>query len=166
MYYFEILAGLFKKKVRYLIIGGLGVNLYGVPRVTQDIDLIISMDRQNIIGLIALMKELGFEPRLPADPEKLADPIEVKDWIENRNMKAFSFIHREDAFKVVDIVLVHPLDFEKAFEHRTVKRVQGSEINLASIEDLITCKRFSGRPQDLSDVVLLQKAKRFMAEGT
>mgnify|MGYP001589470130 FL=1 len=37
MYYFEILEGLYKSKVRYLVVGGLSVNLYGVPRVTQDL---------------------------------------------------------------------------------------------------------------------------------
>lgn len=41
MYYFEVLGGLYKNKVRYLIVGGLAVNLSGVPRVTQDIDIII-----------------------------------------------------------------------------------------------------------------------------
>jgi hypothetical protein len=165
MYYFEILEGLFKQKIRYLIIGGLGVNLYGVPRTTQDIDLIISMDRDNVLRLTALLKSLGYRPRLPVNPESLADPAEVKDWIEHRNMKAFSFIHGESAYKVVDIVLVHPLDFEKAFEHRTVKSVQGVEFNLASIDDLIASKSFSGRPQDLSDIALLHKAKRYQEEG-
>jgi hypothetical protein len=165
MYYFEILEGLFKQKIRYLIIGGLGVNLYGVPRTTQDIDLIISMDRDNVLRLVAMLKGLGYRPRLPVAPESLADPVQVRDWIDHRNMKAFSFIHGESAYKVLDVVLVHPLDFEKAFQRRTVKAVQGVDVNLASIDDLIEAKKFSGRPQDLSDIVLLHKAKRYQEEG-
>lgn len=165
MYYFEILEALYRQKVRYLIIGGLGVNLYGVPRTTQDIDLIISMDRENILRLVGLLKDLGYRPRLPVESEKLAEPQEVKEWIENRNMKAFSFIHGESAYKVVDIVLVHPLEFEKAYGRRTVKTVKGVELNLASIEDLIECKKFSGRAQDLTDIALLHKAKRYQEEG-
>lgn len=51
MYYFEILEGLYKSKVRYLIVGGLSVNLYGVPRVTQDIDIVIAMDRENVLKI-------------------------------------------------------------------------------------------------------------------
>jgi hypothetical protein len=46
MYYFEILKELFDRKIDYLIVGGLAVNLYGVPRVTQDIDIIISFDNE------------------------------------------------------------------------------------------------------------------------
>ncbi|HEY9841051.1 MAG: hypothetical protein ACAI44_23780 [Candidatus Sericytochromatia bacterium] len=34
MYYFDILQAL--TGIRYLIVGGLAVNLHGVPRVTQD----------------------------------------------------------------------------------------------------------------------------------
>ncbi|MEW6367939.1 MAG: hypothetical protein AB1714_25185 [Acidobacteriota bacterium] len=66
---------------------------------------------------------------------------------------------------MVDVVLVHPLDFEKAFERKTVKAVQGVEFYLASIDDLIESKRHSGRPQDLSDIALLHKAKRYQEEG-
>ena len=165
MYYFEIIEGLYKQKIRYLIIGGLGVNLYGVPRTTQDIDLIIAMDRENIVRLVGLLRDLGYRPRLPVEAEKLADPGEVKEWIENRNMKAFSFIHGESAYKVVDIVLVHPLEFEKAYERRTIKTIKSMEINLASIDDLIECKKFSGRAQDLTDIAMLYKAKRYQEEG-
>ena len=51
MYYFEILEGLYKKKVKYLVVGGLSVNLYGVPRVTQDIDIVIAMSKENNISI-------------------------------------------------------------------------------------------------------------------
>ncbi|MEW6188151.1 MAG: hypothetical protein AB1585_20735, partial [Thermodesulfobacteriota bacterium] len=103
MYYFEILEALFKKKVEYLIVGGLAVNLYGVPRVTQDIDLIVSTTKTNITKMLAVLKKLGYLPRLPVDPKDLIDPEKVKDWVENRNLKAFSFYHKRDNFKVVDI---------------------------------------------------------------
>lgn len=59
MYYFEILEALYKKKVKYLIVDGLAVNLYGVPRLTQDIDLIISARKSNIIKINEVLKYLG-----------------------------------------------------------------------------------------------------------
>ncbi len=46
MYYFDELGEFYKKKVDYLVVGGLAVNLYGIPRVTQDIDILISYDRK------------------------------------------------------------------------------------------------------------------------
>ena len=51
MYYFDILKEFFDRKIDYLIVGGLAVNLYGVPRVTQDIDIIIALDKENIFKL-------------------------------------------------------------------------------------------------------------------
>lgn len=164
MYYFEILEGLYKSKVRYLIAGGLAVNLYGVPRVTQDIDIVIAMDRENVLKITSLLKELGYVPRLPVSPDDLANPDKVKDWIENKNLKAFSFYHKNENYKVIDIVLVHPLDFEKSFKNRTVKRAKDIDIYLASIDDVVKMKEFSGRTQDLSDIEMLNKVRKYLEE--
>lgn len=164
MYYFEILEGLYKSKVRYLIAGGLSVNLYGVPRVTQDIDIVIAMDRENVLKITSLLKELGYVPRLPVSPDDLANPDKVKDWIENKNLKAFSFYHKNENYKVIDIVLVHPLDFEKSFKNRTVKRAKDIDIYLASIDDVVKMKEFSGRTQDLSDIEMLNKVRKYLEE--
>ena len=162
MYYFEILEGLYKSKVRYLIAGGLAVNLYGVPRVTQDIDIVIAMSKENVLKITSLLKELGYVPRLPVNPEDLANPDKVKDWIENKNLKAFSFYHKKDNYKVIDIVLVHPLNFEKSFKNRTVKRAKDIDIYLASVDDVVKMKEFSGRPQDLSDIEMLNKVRKYL----
>ena len=164
MYYFEILEGLYKSKVRYLIVGGLSVNLYGVPRVTQDIDIVIAMDRENVLKITSLLKELGYVPRLPVSPDDLANPDKVKDWIENKNLKAFSFYHKNENYKVIDIVLVHPLNFEKSFKNRTVKRAKDIDIYLASIDDVLKMKEFSGRSQDLSDIEMLNKVRKYLEE--
>ena len=164
MYYFEILEGLYKSKVKYLIVGGLSVNLYGVPRVTQDIDIVIAMDRENVLKITSLLKELGYVPRLPVSPDDLANPDKVKDWIENKNLKAFSFYHKNENYKVIDIVLVHPLNFEKSFKNRTVKRAKDIDIYLASIDDVVKMKEFSGRPQDLSDIEMLNKVRKYLEE--
>jgi hypothetical protein len=162
MYYFEILEGLYKGNVRYLLADGLSVNLYGIPRVTQDIDIVIAMDKENVLKLTSLLKESGYVPRLPVSPDDLANPDKVKDWIENKNLKAFSFYHKKDNYKVIDIVLVHPLDFEMSFKNRTVKKAKDIDIYLASIDDLIKMKEFSGRTQDLSDIEMLNKVRKYL----
>ena len=164
MYYFEILEALYKKKVEYLIIGGLAVNLYGVPRVTQDIDLIISTTKRNITNILSVLKKLGYLPRLPVDRRDLMDSEKVKDWVENRNLKAFSFYHKKDNYKVVDILLVHPLHFEDSFNNRTIKKINQVDIYLVSLSDLIKTKKLSARMQDLSDIKMLRKVKKLLGE--
>jgi Nucleotidyltransferase of unknown function (DUF6036) len=162
MYYFDILEAFYKNKVKYLIVGGLAVNLYGVPRVTQDIDLIISTKKPNVLKINSVLKELGYIPRVPVDPADLTDPLKVKDWIENKNLKAFSFYHKKDTYKVIDLLLVHPLQFEESFKNKTVKRVKDVKIYLASLGDLVRTKEFSGRMQDFSDIKMLKKVKDYL----
>ncbi len=165
MFYYELFEALHKAQVRYLVVGGLSVNLHGVPRVTGDVDLIIAMDRENIHLLAEALKGLDFLPRLPVNPEELADRGKVKAWIEEKNLKAFSFYHRKDNYKSVDIVLVHPLDFEKAFADKTVKSAKEILIYVASIDDIIRMKEWSGRKQDLSDAALLRRAKELRGKS-
>ena len=164
MYYYELFEALYREKVNYLLVGGLAVNLYGVPRVTQDIDLIISTDKKNVLSIVKVLGGLGYVPRLPVKPEELADSEKVRDWIDNRNLKAFSFNHGTDPFKVVDILLDHPLNFDQARRRRSVRSVRDIEIYLASMDDLIEMKEQSGRSQDISDVEMLRKVKEILEE--
>ncbi len=164
MYYIELFEELYKNQIKYLILGGLAVNLYGVPRATQDIDIAVSFEQENIIKLITLLKKLGYVPRLPVDPQELTDANKVKDWIKNKNLKAFNFYHQHDNYKVIDIILAFPLDFEESFKHKTVKRVKDIEIYLASIDDVIKTKELSGRAQDLNDIEMLKKAKKYLKQ--
>lgn len=164
MFYFKIMKQLFEQKIEYLIIGGLAVNLYGIPRVTQDIDIIISMDKKNILKINELFKSLGFIPRLPVNPNDLANRDILELWIKKKNLKAFSFYNKKENYKVIDILVDHPLNFKDAYRDKTIKKVRNIEIYLASINDLITLKQNTGREQDISDIKLLKKLKRWMEE--
>ncbi len=164
MFYFDLLKKLYETEVNYLIVGGLAVNLHGIPRVTQDIDLIILMTKENIKKVLAILSKLNYIPRLPINAEGLLNPNIVRKWISERNLKALSFYQKVENYKGVDILLVHPLDFEKAFKNRITKEFQNTEIYLVNIDDLITMKAMSGRNQDLSDIEMLKKIRVFMEE--
>ena len=60
---------------------------------------------------------------------------------------------------MVNIVLVHPLDFSKAYQRKTIKCAKDIEIYLVSLDDLITMKMQSGRDQDISDINLLKRIR-------
>lgn len=164
MFYVEILKSLHENQIRYLIVGGVAVNLHGVPRATFDFDLVISVDTENMTRLLELLQKDGFVPMLPEDPKGLLDPEKISDWINSKNLIAFSFHHSKENYKVVDIVLDHPLNFEEAYARRVVKKFESLELHLASIEDLISMKEKSARPKDLKDIEFLKKAKE-LGEG-
>lgn len=162
MFYFEVFEALYREKIKYLVVGGLAVNLHGVPRVTYDLDIIISTDRNNVLKLNNTLMNLGYVPRLPVNPDDMADEKILNDWVENHNMKAFSFYHRKENLKVIDIVIEHPLNFNKAFQNRIIKKVDDVEINVASVDDMISMKKATNRPKDISDMELLKEAKKIM----
>lgn len=164
MFYFDILKAFYDSKIKYMIVGGLSVNLYGIPRVTQDIDVIIALDRTNVIAVNVIMKKLGYLPRLPVNPDNLHDKNIRESWIKDRNLIAFTYYHPAENYKIVDIVISHPVDFDSAYKNKTEKCVKDFKINLISIDDLIKMKTFSGRNQDLSDIELLKKLLKFMDE--
>ncbi|MBU0764085.1 MAG: hypothetical protein KJ607_04540 [Bacteroidetes bacterium] len=166
MYYFEILSEFYHSEIRYLIVGGLAMNLHGVPRVTQDIDIIIATDSMNIHKTTSVLKSLDYVPRIPGlNPDHLADESKRRAWIEEKNMIAFSFYKKSGSYEVVDIIIMHPLDFEEAYKNRTIKKAKGIEFALAGINDLIKMKQISARSQDISDVQILKKLSNILNEN-
>lgn len=79
-------------------------------------------------------------------------------------MRAFSFYHKKDQNKVVDIVLEHPFDFTEAFQRGAIKKVDDIEIYVASIDDIISMKKVSNRPKDLSDMEMLKEVLKIMEQ--
>jgi hypothetical protein len=156
MFYFDILEGFFRNRIEYLIVGGMAVNLYGVPRMTQDLDIIISMEPENIRQVNEILHKLGYSPRLPVEANDLADPQKVKSWIEERNLTDFSYYHQVEVYKVVDIILNHPLNFAEAFANKIIRKAFGIEVYLAPIADIIEMKQGTGRDQDESDIKMLR----------
>ena len=49
-----ILHALNHNNIRYLIAGGVAVNIHGYQRMTQDLDLVIQLIPENIINALTL----------------------------------------------------------------------------------------------------------------
>lgn len=164
MYYEDVFRQLNKKKVRYVVVGGVAVNLYGVPRVTADLDLLMDLDRSNLLKLVNALEELGYRPRAPVVARELADPEKREMWQKEKNMMVFSFYHPRLPYQQVDIFLDNPMDFEKAEAEKRTVTAKGIKIPLLSINHLIRMKKSVGRKQDLADAEALQKVKRLLRE--
>jgi predicted nucleotidyltransferase len=159
LFYEDIFRKLQEKDVKYLLIGGIAVNLYGIQRATGDIDLLLQMDKTNLEAFIALVKELGMAPKLPVKAEDLADPQQLKRWHDEKNLKAFSFIHPDNPYIIIDVMVDERLPFAGAYARRQVMRSWGVELSVVSLADLIKLKTMSGRAQDQADIEALSKLK-------
>lgn len=164
MFYETILESLQKFQVKYLVVGGIAVNLHGVPRPTADLDLMVELSPENLSRFIQAMKDAGYAPRLPVEPEELLSPEKRREWIDERNLKAFTFWNKKTTFEQVDMLLEASAN-QSAYDKG--KRIQIGEIEIiiASKEDLIAMKELAGRKQDLSDIEALKEILRFEREG-
>lgn len=160
MFYEKVFKALNKARVKYLVVGGIAVNLHGVPRMTQDLDLLVELSPENVKKLVKTFKTLGYKSRLPVNPELLSDQTIRNDWINKKNMKVFSFYHKHIPVQEIDILVTSPVKFEDAVKRKVIKRAGNFIILLGSINDIIKMKKKAGRDRDLSDIAMLEILKK------
>jgi hypothetical protein len=153
--------GIFKefnaKKIKYIVVGGLAVNFYGVPRITYDIDLLLYLEDKNLKKFLNLMKDWGFKPKAPVDIMDFAKREKRQVWIRHKNMKAFNLVNKSWAISEIDIVINTPLNYEKAVKNLKYVKLYNTSIPVISINDLIKMKQKSNRLQDKKDIENLKK---------
>ena len=139
------LKGVFKSfqqnDVRYVVIGGIAAALYGVPRATFDLNILIEATPENAQRLIDALMDAGMgTAALTNSDEIMANEITIfKDRVR------------------IDVQLLTPgLQFEKAWSRKQTMQYQGQNFYVVSIEDLIRSKRAAGRDVDLEDIRLLE----------
>ncbi len=142
--------------IDYLVVGGLAVNLFGVPRLTYDIDLMILLERDNIKKLVAKLAEWSYKPKIPGDPMDFADDSKRNSWIYEKGMKAFNFFSENLPVGEIDIVIDSPIPYKVLKERAVSIQLQEVNVPVVSIRDLIELKLHAGRKQDLSDVEYLK----------
>jgi len=123
--------------IDYLVVGGLAVNLFGVPRLTYDIDLMIHMDPENIEKLVSKLTQWGYKPKIQVNPLEFADEEKRNLWISEKGMKAFNLFSEHLPIGEIDIVIYSPIPY-KILKERAVKiQIQDIIIPVISIHDLI-----------------------------
>ncbi len=138
--------------IDYVVIGGLAVNLHGIPRMTYDIDLMILLNARNVKKLVSKLKSWGYLPRVPVQPEDLADEQIRNSWVREKNMKAFSFYSDKQPLGEIDLIIDSPIPYEEVRKRATILDLGGVNVPVISIPDLIELKLKSGRKQDHSDI--------------
>lgn len=157
--YEEILREFQKQKVKYVLVGGVAVNLLGSLRSTADLDILVEMSDDNLAKVVTILKKHGYRVKQPVDPMGIADEATREDWIKNKHMKAFNF-YKEEGLKEVDIIIDTPVPFAAARKDAIIINVDGIGLPVISIDHLIKMKRNAGRPLDKVDIGELKKIKK------
>lgn len=160
MFLLELFKKLNEKHLDYAVVGGVALVLHGVVRVTADLDLVVALERENLERLLSAMKELGYRPRIPVSPEALLEPENRALWIAEKNMEVFSFYDPAKPLALVDIIIREELGYREIRQHAVLVPVDGLQVPVVAVDDLIALKRIAGRPQDLEDIKALEAKKR------
>lgn len=147
----RVISALNGLKVPYALVGGYAVSLHGAVRGTLDIDLVLPLAEKYFVAAEKALHSLGLEARIPVQAKEVF--AFRREYIEERNLVAWSFVNPANPGELVDIIITHDLS---DFSLKTFK-VQGSSVKVVSISDLIKMKQQSGREQDIADISALEK---------
>jgi hypothetical protein len=160
MFIRELLEALGAAKIRYCIVGGVAMNLHGVPRMTYDLDLVVVPDRGNLHATEEVLMGLGLQPRIPVPLGEMADREQRERMRDERNLVAVTFTDPANPLREVDVLVAPSIDAEELVARSTLMPMPGSMVYVASIVDLIAMKRATGRAQDTADVAHLERLRR------
>lgn len=159
----EILDALNRAGVRYLVVGGVAVVLHGHLRTTADLDLVIQLQRENVLRAMRALGELEYRPRAPVPAEAFADSELRQQWIREKGLAVFSLWSPAHPTLEVDIFVAEPFDFDAVYSRALRVPLEKAEVIVIALGDLIALKRQVGRPRDLEDVTALESLRE--AEG-
>lgn len=140
------LAALDQAGVDYALVGGLAVAVWGVPRATKDIDLLILPE--SLARAMAAVRTCGFTLE--------ALPMEFKD---GTTLHRVNKVDRDGNLMTVDFMLVDRT-LAPAWESRTRLPFGGEHVVVISREALISMKALAARPQDIADIQNLKDGDR------
>lgn len=131
--------------IEYAVAGGLAVAIYGCPRLTVDIDILIldeDLDRAR-----AVLATTGFD--LESGIVRLgAGPMEEERLFRLAKTEGTDFL-------TLDLLLVTSRQ-EPVWAGREQFEFGGRDVCVVSRDALIEMKRRAGRPKDLADIAALE----------
>ncbi|MDR0316252.1 MAG: nucleotidyltransferase [Treponema sp.] len=137
----EFIQCLNSNDVKYLLVGGWAVGIYGNPRATKDIDFLISIDNTNLEKLQKALLDFGSPP------------------VDLQSFKEKGYVIRIGSSPVqIDIINeADGINIDDCYVRKEIITVEDINICVISRDDLIVNKRTSGRSMDIADAEKLEE---------
>lgn len=149
--FLELIDALEKAEVDYVLIGGFAVILYGMPRLTQDIDLFLHNDVENIRRLQDALFKVFQDDSIW---EITMDELDRYPVIRYGSPDGFS----------VDLIVKIGTTFGYDDLEYDLIEVEGSRVRVATAETLYRLKEGTLRPIDQNDTIFLAELLRHRKE--
>lgn len=141
-YFKELLQLFLEEDVRFLLVGGYALGAHGYPRATKGMEVLVGAQKDNAARVMRALNRFGVAMKDVTEMDFLSDKVTYRIGVAPQR---------------VDIMTgIRGVSFQDAYQHRVTVIVEGIELQVLSLEDLITNKLASGRPQDLLDADTLK----------
>lgn len=127
-----------ERGVPWYLFGAQAAIIWGSSRYSNDVDVTVSIDRENLLSFIDAMKKAGFDIK-----------YDDMDFIERS--RVLPFTHDATGLSL-DVVLLGPGLEEEFLDRKQAVDVDGTTIPVISREDLIILKILAGRAKDIEDI--------------
>jgi hypothetical protein len=143
--YKDMLRALSEEKVRFLLVGAYALAAHGYPRATMDIDIWVMPSPSNADAVLRALRRFGAPLQNLTKEDLQKDGIIFQIGVAPRR---------------IDIITTASgLQFEDTYGQSLSLNIEGIELHIPSIDDLIRNKRAVGRTRDLADVEALESLK-------
>jgi hypothetical protein len=160
MYIYEdIIKKLKSSKVKFMLVGGIAVNLLGSLRSTADMDILVEMSDKNLTNLFGLLRKEGYRIKQPIKPEQILNETTRGKLINEKNLKAINF-YKNNTLSEVDVIIDSPVSFQQAIKNALFIKVGKISFPVISFDDLIRMKSVTGRYIDKLDIEALKNIKK------
>jgi hypothetical protein len=153
-----IVTALETAQVQYLVVGGVAVNAHGYVRVTNDVDLVIRLERSDIVAAFFALAAIGYYPAVPITAEQFADEKLRESWRREKQMLVLKFWSDEHRETPLDVFVYHPFDFALEYGRALISSdPEDPPGRFLDIPALIAMKEVAGRERDQNDIAQLRK---------
>ncbi len=126
-------------RIPWYLFGAQAVALYGIPRMTGDVDVTVEIAPARSKALVMALEGAGFELRVR----------DVDDFVERT--RVLPFLHVPTGLPLDVVLAGSGLEEEFLGRAREID-AGGVRVPVISPEDLIIAKILAGRPKDIDDV--------------
>ncbi len=130
--------------VEYAVIGGVAMISHGMPRLTQDLDLLIKLTKDNVDKLRNALADIYND-----------DEIKEITYAELQKYSVIRYGTPDGFYLDIMVRIGEAADYYSL--KRENKKIEGVVIQLASAESLFKLKKDTVRPEDKRDALFLLK---------
>ena len=158
--YREIFRTMNEAGIRYLIVGGLAVNLHGYRRFTAGVGIFFALGKKNFGENNRNIRSNGYGGRVPGGMKELSDEKKIRQLLEEKGMTAYTFLSDKRERIDIDVIAPDSLLFERYDRTRVVVDIdEAIQVPVISVDDLIHMKQKANRAKDIEDAAALLELK-------